>query len=67
MALGGGAGEGGRPRAQTKKGAQINEPTSIYFDKFWGSNGPQRGAKLGLVVILKVIAERGRQIVMRND
>ena len=42
-----GAGEGGRLRAQVQKGAH-NEPAGIYFDKLWGSNGPQRGAKLGL-------------------
>jgi len=29
-----------------KKGAQ-NELTGIYFDIFWGSNGPQRGTELG--------------------
>src|SRR6218665_3465072 len=38
---------GGRPpRVQVKKGAK-NELTGIYFDIFWGSNGPQKGAKLG--------------------
>ena len=40
-----GAGEGGRPRAQVKKGAQ-NEPTGIYFDIFGGQMVHKVGAKI---------------------
>ena len=41
----GGAGKGGRPRAQGKKGVQ-NELTGMYFDIFW-VKWFTRGAKLG--------------------
>jgi len=37
----GGAGEGGRPRAQVKKGAKMSLP--VYILIYLGSNGPQRG------------------------
>jgi len=61
-----GAGKGGRPWAQMKRGSKMS--LSVYILIYFGGQMVHKGgAKLGFHGnFVSNIAERGRQIVMRN-